>query len=309
MTGLNPTFSVIVPLYNKSAYVIEAIASVQAQTYPANEIIIVDDGSTDGGAERVQTISDSRIRLIRQPNAGVSAARNRGIEVASGDFVVFLDADDRYLPGFLSAIVCLANRFPTAIMYATGYYRFREDGTRHITPIPLVLRGEGGLVKDFYAAWCEAPFLYTVSLAVRREAFADGELQFPPGERLGEDQDLWFRIAERHPVAYTESPLVEYRLDVQDSATQVYRVTDVLPCYRRLGERLAAGRVPHTLRRSARKLLASHLLNVARSRLGEGDFRGGWDLLADKRASGNFLYRLRTVGILCMTALGFGRVR
>lgn len=309
MTCLNPTFSVIVPLYNKSAYVIEAIASVQAQTYPASEIIIIDDGSTDGSAECVQAISDSRIRLIRQPNAGVSIARNRGIEVASGDFVVFLDADDRYLPDFLNAIVCLANRFPMAVMYATGYFRLQSDGARHITPVPPALRGEGGLVKDFYAAWCESAFLYTVSLAIRREVFADGEMRFPPGERLGEDQDLWFRIAELHPVAYTESPLVEYRLDVQDSATQAYRVLDVLPCYRRLGERLAAGRVPHVLRRSARKLLASHLLNVARFRLGEGDFKGGWNLLADARANGNFLYRLRTVGILCRTAFGFGRAR
>ncbi|SEK26493.1 glycosyltransferase family 2 protein [Nitrosovibrio tenuis] len=304
-----PKFSVVIPLYNKSAFVVEAIASVQAQIYPVTEIIVIDDGSTDGGAERVEAIADPRISLYRQANAGVSVARNRGIEAACGDLVCFLDADDRYLPGFLQAIVDLADSFPGAGMYATGYFRFWADGRRRVIPVSPALRGRDKLVKDFYAVWCKSPFLYTVSLAIRREVFTDGEMRFPPGERLGEDQDLWFRIAERYAIAYAESPLVEYRMDVYGSATQTGKVLDVLPCYRRLEERLAAGVVPHAMRRSARKLLASHLLDVARFRLGEGDVRGGWNLAADNRTGGNPLYRLRTIGALCCAAFGFGRAR
>jgi glycosyltransferase involved in cell wall biosynthesis len=306
---LTPTFSVIIPLYNKSAFVVEAIASVQTQIYPATEIIVIDDGSTDGGAERVEAIADPRISLYRQANAGVSVARNRGIEAACGDFVCFLDADDRYLPGFLKAIVDLADSFPGAGMYATGYFRFWTDGRRHVIPVSPVLRGKDTLIKDFYAVWCKSPFLYTVSLAIRREVFMDGEMRFPPGERLGEDQDLWFRIAERYELAYAESPLVEYRMDVHGSATQTGKVLDVLPCYRRLEERLAAGTVPRAMRRSARKLLASHLLDIALFRLGEGDVRGGWNMAADNRTGGHPLYRLRTIGALCCAAFGFGRAR
>jgi glycosyltransferase involved in cell wall biosynthesis len=303
MTYTAPTFSIIVPLYNKSLFIAEALASVQAQTYPALEIIVIDDGSTDDGAERVKTISDPRIRLLRQANAGVSIARNRGIELARGDFVLFLDADDRYLPGFLEAIMRLVGNFPSAALYATGYFRLWGDGTRDIPHVSSVLKGKEGLVKDFYAAWCKSAFFYTVSLAIRREVFADSEMRFPKGERLGEDQDLWFRIAERYPIAYAKSPLVEYRMNVQGSATQTEKILQVLPCYRRLEERLTAGRVPVALRRSARKLLASHLLNVARARLGEGDIEGGRTLVADNRAKSNPIYRLRTIGVLCYAVL------
>lgn len=306
---IRPTFSVIIPLYNKFPFVAEAIASVRGQTYPAMEIIVIDDGSVDGGAERVETIADPRIRLFRQPNAGVSVARNRGIEAAHGDFIVFLDADDRYLPSFLKTIVCLINRFPNAAMYATGYVRFWDNGKRQTNRILSTLRGKGGLVGDCYAAWCKSTFFYTSSLAIRREVFADSEMRFPPGERIGEDLDLWFRIAERYPVAYAESPLVEYRMDVQHSATQMHKVLDVVPCYQRLDERLAAGVVPPAMRRSARKLFASHLLNVARCRLVEGDIRGAWNLAANARARGNFLYRLRTLSVICYAAFGLKRTR
>ena len=309
MTYTAPTFSIIIPLYNKSLFIAEALASVQAQTYPALEIIVIDDGSTDDGPKRVRAISDPRIRLLRQANAGVSIARNRGIELAKGDFVLFLDADDRYLPDFLATIVRLVDHFPSAAMYATGYFRFQNDGSRCITPVSSELKSKEGLVKDFYAAWCKSAFFYTVSLAIRREVFADRDMRFPAGEGLGEDQDLWFRIAERYPVAYAKSPLVEYRMNVQGSATQTGKILHMLPCYRRLDERLTSGTVPVALRRSARKLLASHLLNVALARLGEGDIEGGWTLATDTRSKNNPIYRLRTMVALCYAVFRFRRAQ
>ena len=88
-----PSISVVVPLYNKADYVEEAITSALA-AHGVREVIVVDDESTDDGPERVARMSDPRIRLIRQKNQGVSAARNRGIHEARGDFIAFLDADD-----------------------------------------------------------------------------------------------------------------------------------------------------------------------------------------------------------------------
>lgn len=291
--------SVIIPLYNKAGFITEAIASVQAQTCPAAHIIVVDDGSTDDGANQVAAMHDPRIRLIRQPNAGVSVARNRGIELATGDLVLFLDADDRYLPQFLETIVHLAQRFPEAALVATAYRRFWHDGTIRHNTLPPDLQAKDGLVADFYSAWCQSAFLYTASLAIRRHILADPALRFPPGEKLGEDQDLWFRIAEQYPVAFAPQALVEYRMGVQDSATTGSKVLDILPCYQRIDQRLTAGKIPAHLQQGARRLLASHLLNVARTRLSEGDTQGAWTLVRDIRTRAQPAYRLRTISALC----------
>ena len=94
--------SVIIPLFNKAQYVTRAIDSVFAQTYQDFEIVVVDDGSTDGGPELVQKYRDPRLRLVRQPNQGPGAARNCGIQETTAPYLAFLDADDEWLPDFLS---------------------------------------------------------------------------------------------------------------------------------------------------------------------------------------------------------------
>lgn len=297
-----PSISVVMPLYNKAAFVREALLSVLAQTLPASEILVIDDGSTDGSAAEVNTFPEPVIRLITQANAGVSQARNRGIEAATGEYIAFLDADDRYQSGFLAEIARLIEKFPHAGIFCSGYTCFWEDGARIDRCLSSVPSGVASSIRNFYRCWCKGAFTFTSAIVVRRVLFEDPSLRFPPGEKLGEDQDLWFRIAERWPIAYINKPLVDYRMGVMGSATQANALLDILPCYRRLDERLVNGVVPPHLRRSARRLFASHLLNIAHTHLSLGNLQAARAMLADRRAIANPVYYFRT--LLAVTTAG-----
>lgn len=96
--------SIVIPLYNKEKQIAHTLQSVFAQTFQDFEIVIVDDGSTDNSVMEVKKFDDPRVLLIQQSNAGVSAARNRGIEEANGELIAFLDADDEWMPEFLQTI-------------------------------------------------------------------------------------------------------------------------------------------------------------------------------------------------------------
>ena len=148
-----------------------------------------------------------------------------------------------------------------------------------------------------YGDWSRRSFACSSSIAVRRDLLLRQPTIFPPGERLGEDQDLWLRLAEQTPVACCNTPLVDYRVGLDGSATQSEPpLRDILPCYRRLGERLEAGLVPPPLRPGARRLLASHLINIARLRAGQGDTAAAMHLLLrDARSRRNPAYWLRSL--------------
>ncbi|MCM0083341.1 glycosyltransferase family 2 protein [Geomonas sp. Red32] len=128
---LTPEISVIIPLYNKERYVQRAVNSVLEQSLAPLEVVVVDDGSTDGSAEAVAALGpDQRLRLVSQRNQGVSAARNRGVAEARGRFVAFLDADDQWQPEFLETLQWLRELFPEGCFFATGFEVIYSDGSR-----------------------------------------------------------------------------------------------------------------------------------------------------------------------------------
>ena len=276
-----PRISVVIPLYNKQAYVERAVASVLQSGYRAHDVIVVDDGSTDDGPQRAAAMGDPRVRLIRQSHDGVASARNRGISEASGDYVAFLDADDYWAPEYLPAIVDLIARFPECGMYATHFYHFRDDGFRRVPPLwGIKATSRPQRIERFFEIWGHGIFFCTCSVVIPVRILRDFAISFPEGEQHGEDVDVWFRIAERWPIAYLGQPLVGYRLGVPDSLMTSHP-GDFPPAYERLAARYRSNAIPQHHRKGVARTLSVARLLSARRLLLESERRRALKLLYD----------------------------
>jgi len=194
--------SAVIPAYNSAGFIADAIASIRAQTVPVDEIIVVDDGSRDDTARRVRALGDD-IRLIEQPNQGPSAARNRGIEAAGGDWIAFLDADDQWLPDRLERQLAVLQRHPDVVLVA-GDMREIDERDAVIRDSVLAHHGlreafDGRPVPRAAARLLEKNFIPTGTVLARRDLLqALGG--FRTDIRYGEDLELWVRIALHHPI-------------------------------------------------------------------------------------------------------------
>lgn len=203
----------IMPLYNKAPYVRKAVESVVAQTYKDWELVVMDDGSTDGSGEIVKSINDRRVRLVRQDNAGVSAARNRGVAESAAPHICFLDADDWWEPTFLEEMTQLIERHPDAGIYGTGYY-IVKNGRKRVAPIGIdegFAEGEINYCQVYARTLCMP--LWTGAVCIPRDIFHK-QGGFPINIKLGEDFLLWLRIAMKHKTVLLNKPLSNYNQDV-----------------------------------------------------------------------------------------------
>lgn len=205
--------SVVIPLYNKEKTIVKTLQTVLNQSFQDFEIVIVNDGSTDGSAAEVSRIHDSRIRLINQPNAGVSAARNHGIEEASGEFVAFLDADDEWKPDYLKTQMGLVKKYSDCDVFATRYSTKREDEKTKQTVLKgISFTGEDGILSNYFEiASISDPPVWTSAVVVRKSKLKEIG-GFPIGVTSGEDLLTWARLAERNKIAFTKKVCAVYNL-------------------------------------------------------------------------------------------------
>lgn len=206
---MKPLFSVVIPLYNAVEYIHRSISSVLTQTFQNLELIVVDDGSTDGSGDTVETIQDPRIRLIRQNNAGVGSARNRGIIEAKGEYIAFLDADDKWEPTFLDVISELLSLYPEAGIYSTGFRMVFPRGPNVEVTIEELRLKTSQLVCDYFWKAAGSAFIQTSGVVIPRYLISEMGM-FLVGLIDGEDLELWTRIALRYPIAYDCRILFNY---------------------------------------------------------------------------------------------------
>ena len=208
--------SVVIPLYNKCGTIGRALGSVFAQSVQPLEIIVVNDGSTDGSERIVEQINDPFIRLVHQANAGVSAARNKGIEMANGDWIAFLDADDEWKPEFLETMQLLARTYPQCSVGACAYLLQDHHGNQKpivLHKIPFI--GEHGVLTNYFeVASCSHPPMWTSAVVAKKEAL-NSIGGFPVGIKSGEDLLTWARLTVKNKIGYSLKPLSVF---IQDAA-------------------------------------------------------------------------------------------
>ena len=201
--------SVIIPTYNRSAYIGEAIRSVQAQSYPRVEIIVADDGSTDRTADIVAGFGDA-VRYISLPHSGQPAvARNRALREASGEFIAFLDSDDQFLPDKLTLQVASFEQHPeVGLVYSNGHF-FRDDPAQ---PTGYVLDGMPTPSGEILSELLRGNFLASPVVLLRRSCL-DVVSPFDEDPRLfvAEDYELWLRISAHFPAIYAPGDVAAIR--------------------------------------------------------------------------------------------------
>lgn len=215
-TSIISEISVVIPLYNKAAEIGRTLGSVLRQSVQPREIIVVDDGSTDGSADIVERMASPIVRLVRQPNAGVSAARNSAIEMATGRWIALLDGDDWWREDYLLQMARLIEQYPDCGAYGSGFYVDNGRGlVKGDTP-----QIEG--VVNFFEESMRRYVLIPSATVIRRDLVIrlGG---FPVGMRMGEDQYLWTRIARVADVAFTPMTNVVYLRAASNRSASIYR--------------------------------------------------------------------------------------
>ena len=266
-----PHVSVVIPAFNCAPYIAAAVESVLGQYHQDLDIIVVDDGSTDGTSQALEQYRD-RLQLLRQMNAGAAAARNHGLSAAKGELVAFLDADDWWDPSRLSAQLAALQAFPGGGLVFSDFAVADANGTRILE---RGIRWKYGVVRDAHAAaWAD---IFSES---RRVIWRDGEgrerlatayqghvgrwlfrgnmintcsvlLHREVIEQVGgfdqtleteEDYDYWLRVTQHRPLVYVDEPLLTFRrrpgqLTQADRIERVVR--NVVTVVERASERMA----------------------------------------------------------------------
>ncbi len=218
-------FSVVIPLYNKEKDIAQTIKSVLNQNYKADEIIVVDDGSTDNGVKVVQKIFEDKVKVVSQKNLGVSMARNRGMDKAKNEYICLLDGDDLWEENFLEEIQRLITNYPDALFYSTAHKYIDEKGNVVKGKVSFS-REYTGLIENFIETFSNNYALVnSSSVCVKKSS---GVL-FPKNEKKGEDICVWLRLGLKGSLAFSAKPLSIYRLNASNRSATVHKEA-ILPC-------------------------------------------------------------------------------
>jgi glycosyltransferase involved in cell wall biosynthesis len=276
-------FSVVIPLFNKEKSVIKTLNSIVQQRYPASEIIIVDDGSTDLSVKQVLALDIPNLRVIKQANRGVSAARNTGVSHAKNEFIAFIDADDQWSPFFLEEMRKLITRFPVHEFFASSYQKVVGEGIYQDPKLSIVdLDATGCLLPNYFdiSGHGDLPFMAS-SMVITKRLFS--ELGgFPVGEAMGEDQAFFSLASLNTNIVYSPLVLLFYHTDTENRACERHLPQELLPFAQRLVSVAKSKGVEESLKKSILIYCAAHACHLAKLNLQAGNIEAAKHLLSNE---------------------------
>jgi glycosyltransferase involved in cell wall biosynthesis len=273
--------SIVIPLYNKELSIRRSIISVLNQTYSDFELIVVNDGSTDRSLEVAKRIQDNRLRIIDQENAGESMARNKGTLEASSDLVAFLDADDEWMPEFLSQVLHLSEIYNDCGLFGSFFQISDGSEPYNLFENDLVPIGWTGVIKNYFEMlhkYSYSPFCSSSVMVRKKLLMQIGG--FPPGIKRGGDLGTWFILSKKTSFAYINSPLSVVHFDAENRACMMFEkpLEDYYPIVTLL-KMARENLFSRNELQNVVEYLARHQIQVARHYLRQGERRKARNVL------------------------------
>jgi glycosyltransferase involved in cell wall biosynthesis len=262
MTTSKPLVSVVIPAYNYAATLPRAVDSVMPQLNERAELLVIDDGSTDATPDVLRTLHErypGGFRSIRQDNAGLAAVRNRGIDEARGDYLVFLDADDEMVEGALAELTAHLDQHPDTRLVIAGHYSVREDGRVALHRPHALPAGELARVKAYLLDKTLA--VSNGACAMHREVFTHG--RYPESFRNAEDIPVFAQVFARYPCSCLASPMA--RIYKHGDSLRHNLTYDLQIGERLVDEVFASGRLPESVQCLRRAFTAQRYLSLFRN--------------------------------------------
>lgn len=294
-----PSLSVVIPAHNAARTIERALRSVLVQEILPPEIIVVDDGSSDGTADLAAAFGNGAVRVLRLEQCGGAAnARNRGIDAGRGELIAFLDADDEWCPGKLVRQIALLQANPAMDFVSCGSRLIAPDGSDCGNLYPGRPPAWG---RQAWRVLLAYNFIATPSVVVRRQALAAAG-PFNTTLKVGEDQDMWIRLAVAGEVGYVDDMLVRVHETPNSLSSGNFQdqLVYTLPMIRRHLNRQRGQLTPG----EADSILGDRLGRLGRSALGRGLRREGASLLAGAIRLGN--HPCRNTALLVRAAIPMG---
>ena len=282
-------FSVIIPLYNKSDFIKRCLESVLNQSYKNFEIIVVNDGSTDGSELIVEDLKSDKITIINKSNEGVSVARNTGVSLSRYKYVAFLDGDDTWDEDFLLELNNLVNEFPDAGIYGVNHRYQYANGKVLSEDYKWLFNGSySGVFEDYFGVFAKlgkSPFSNSGCCYPKNIFEEIGG--YMPNVKTTEDSDLWCRIAMLNKVAFQRKALVTYYLETPNNTRNImefkdFQVSTTLQSYLKMNE------ISPAYILSVKKLIAFQQLSLVKRALLTGNKMFALKKVFDKRILINY---------------------